>query len=172
MGGDRMVKRATVQAAAALALLFVSGCAVTTFDPSAAQLSPPPVGAATEERLEEGVYRVTFVARGDYTRAERQAGVLRRAAELTLEKGREYFVVRERESLYDSPPPSELELGVGIGVFGGSSSGAGGGIAVGGLPARSGGRATGEAAVVELRIGIFPQDDPNAYDPQALLGTN
>lgn len=169
MVGHLWSKRATGLMAAVVAALLVGGCSTTKLDPTAAQLAPPSVGATTEERLEEGVYRVTFVARGDYTRAERQAGVLRRAAELTLEQGLDYFVVVERESLYDSPPPSDLGLGVGIGVFGSSSTSVGGGIAVGGLPTRSGGRATGESAVVELRTGIVPAEDSDAYDAQLLL---
>ena len=167
---DRRIWRAMARAAALIGALALSSCSVAKLDPTAAKLSPPPVGAATDEWIEDDRYRVIFIARGDYTRAERQAGVLRRAAELTLEMGFEHFVVRERESLYDNPPPDTFpELGVGVGVFGGSSSGVGAGVSIGGLPSQRGGRATGEAAVIELRQGPAPQDSEDAYDARVLL---
>lgn len=158
-------------AVALVAPLAVAGCAVGQLDPDARDLPPPATGGAAEERLSETRYRISYAAEGDFTRAERQAGLIRRAAELTLNSGFDHFVVVNRSSFYgDERDDAASDVGVNVGVFGGSSSGIGVGLIFGAPRSVRRGRPIAEVAEIEMLAGPAPEGDPDAYDAAALIG--
>ncbi len=150
----------------AAALLALPACATT----------PPPYAAATsgasagysETQIESNRYFVTYRAPNSADVALLQDYVLLRAADLTLENGREWFWVDRRS--VDETDTSSRGPSVGIGVGGGSYGGRSGGSVGVGLSFPIGSR-TGQAAraaTFEIRFGEGPKpDDANAYDARA-----
>jgi hypothetical protein len=156
--------RRTLLALSALAAL--GACASTPeYTPAATQ------GAVGYYDLpvESNRYFVTYRANGPADAALVQDYALLRAAELTLQQGRDWFWVDRRnldESVSGGGGPS-IGIGIGGGNFG-RRSGVGVGVGVT-LPIGAPPTARARSATLEIRLGegVKP-DDPNAYDAHAL----
>jgi hypothetical protein len=153
--------------------VFAAACAVlaacaTAPPPYAAAASPTGVGYS-ETQIENNRYFVTYRAGGSADAALLQDYALLRAAELTLQNGREWFWVDRRtlddQNTYRSGP--SFGVGIGAGSWGGRS---GGSVGVGmnfPLGGAQGQRA--RAATLEIRFGEGPKPgDANAYDARAI----
>jgi hypothetical protein len=119
----------------------------------------------SEQQIEDNRYRVTF-AGNDLTPAETvQNYLLYRAAEVTLDRGYDYFTMvdrnLDRSTTYWGSGPSTY-LGTGLGRR------SGGFIGFGTSTARPIDSYTAYADVVMFR-GEKPQDDVNAYDARDVL---
>jgi hypothetical protein len=135
--------------------------------------SPPPYTAATgpntvgysETQIESNRYFVTYRSGVSAEAALLQDYALLRAADLTLQNGREWFWV-DRRTL-DEQNTQRSGPSVGIGIGGGSWGGSSGGSVGVGLNIPLGGAQAqrARAATLEIRMGEGPKpDDPNAYD--------
>jgi len=114
-----------------------------------------------QRQLEENHYTVWFVGNSATPRETVEDYVLYRCAELTLEKGYDYFVLSNRSTQGEHRPGSGVSLGIGgfrIGGSGGISIGVGTGIPVGGDQ-----KYFGEANILLMK-GRKPAGDPNAFD--------
>jgi len=154
----------TILAAAALA--FVAACASTpTYTPAAS----PNTAGYSEMQIESNRYFVTYRAPGAADSSLIQDYALLRAADLTLQNGREWFWVDRRTVDEDSARRSGPSIGVGVG--GGSwgrSSGASVGVGVN-FPLGGGGGPRATSATLEVRFGEGPKpDEANAYDARAI----
>jgi hypothetical protein len=158
------MKRAFLLAAALAAL---AACAsAPSYTPAAAQGAP----GYSEAAIESDRFFVTYRASAPADAALVQDFALLRAAEVTLQRGRDWFWVDRRtldNTAYRNSGPN-IGVGIGAGSFGrrsGVNVGVGVNIPVG---APSTGRAS--AATLEIRLGegVKP-DDPNAYDARALV---
>jgi hypothetical protein len=145
----------------ALALALLAGCATPTAYMPAAK---PGAMGYSETQIETDRYRITFkTAAGGARYAEDMA--LRRAAELTLAQGYDWFFVNNRfaETGRDSGP--QFSVGGGFGSFGRHSS-VGIGTSVG-IPLAGPGPAAD--ASLEIRLGKGPKpQDPAAYDAREI----
>ncbi len=143
---------------------------------AACATSPPPYAASSganaagysETQIESNRYYVTYRARGTADAQLIQDYALLRAADLTLQNGREWFWVDHRSvdegDGYDSGPR------IGVGIGGGSyGSHSGGSVGVGmSFPLGQRG-ATAHSATLEIRFGEGPKPDAeNAYDARAI----
>ncbi len=151
---------------AALALAAaLQGCATpTVYQPAA---KPGAVGY-TETPIEDTRYRIAFTTGTGGDAGQAFDFALLRAADLTLERGFEWFVVDDR---YGAPPPGggaspRVSVGGGVGSFGG-----GGGVSLGVGVSRTLGGA-GAAVTVEIRMGkgVKPQG-PGVYDAAGVRAT-
>src|SRR5262245_13249853 len=146
----------------------LAACA-TAPPPYAAAVSPTTVGYS-ETQIEANRYFVTYRAPGGADVSVLQDYALLRAADLTLENGREWFWVDRRT--IDGQMSNHYGPSVGVG-FGGGSWGhhSGGSVGVG-INFPLGGGRSGEqasAATLEVRFGSGPKPDaPNAYDARAI----
>jgi hypothetical protein len=119
----------------------------------------------SEQQIEDNRYRVTF-AGNDLTPADTvQNYLLYRAAEITLDRGYDYFTMvdrnLDRSTTYWGTGPSTY-LGTGFG------RGSGGFVGFGTSTARPIDSYTAYADVVMFR-GEKPADDVNAYDAREVL---
>ena len=144
---------------------------------AACATSPPPYAAATsptaagysERQIEASRYFVTYRAGGSAEAALLEDYALLRAADLTLQNGREWFWVDrrtldDRNDYYDGPR-------VGVGIGGGSwGRHSGGSVGVGmSFPLGGGQGQQARSATLEIRMGEGPKpDDPNAYDARSI----
>lgn len=149
----------------ALAALSLSACATpqpTVYQPAA---SAGAVGYS-EYRIEPGRYRITFRG-GRGAPPERVADLaLRRAADLTLADGYDWFEVSERFMREAGDPGPQMSLGFGGGSYGyhgGSSVGLGASFNLGGGPA--------VASTLEVVMGKGPKPrGANVYDARGVRG--
>lgn len=114
-----------------------------------------------ERRLEENHYTVWFIGNTATPRQTVEDYVLYRCAELTLDRGYDYFVLSNRSTQGEHHPGSGVSLGLGgfrIGGSGGISLGVGSGIPLGGDR-----KYFGEANILLMK-GRKPPNDPNAFD--------
>lgn len=153
----------TLVIAAALAL---GACATTpTYGPAATA-----TGAGySETQIEGNRYFVTYRAPSGAQESLVHDYALLRAADITLERGKEWFWVDRRSFDGQSRGPSGPTIGVGVG--GGRWSGGGGSFGSVGVsvPLGGGGGATVRSATLEIRLGEGPKpDDPNAYDARGV----
>lgn len=149
-------------------VLFLTACASTPppFAPA------PTAGAAgySETQIESNRYFVTFRAPAGASAALLQDYALLRAADLTLQNGREWFWVDRRTVDQEASRPSGPSVGVGIGAgswggHGGGSVGVGVNFPLGGGQSQQSAR----AATLEIRFGEGPKpDDANAYDARSI----
>lgn len=150
-----------IAAAAALA-----ACATTppSYAPATSQSAP----GYSETQIESNRYFVTFRAPSGADPALLQDYALLRAADLTLQNGREWFWV-DRRTL-DEQQTRQTGPSVGVGVGGGSWGGrSGGSVGVGINLPLGGQRQTARSATLEVRFGEGAKpDDPNAYDARAI----
>jgi hypothetical protein len=154
--------RTLVFVAAAFAL---SACASTP--PSYAPAASAAAAGYSETQIESNRYFVTYRAPSSADAALIQDYALLRAADLTLQNGREWFWVDRRslDGQGQSRGPS-----IGIGVGGGSYGGRGGVGGSVGLSVPLGNRGErARAATLEIRFGEGPKpDEPNAYDARSI----
>ncbi|ANP47839.1 CC0125/CC1285 family lipoprotein [Candidatus Viadribacter manganicus] len=154
-------------AAAAFALV---ACASTPAGPPYTAAASASSAGYSETQIESNRYFVTYRAPSGAEAARLEDYALLRAAELTLQNGREWFWVDRRsldqQSAARSTGPS-LGVGIGGGSYGrssGASVGVGFNIPLGNQPQAP--RARG--ATYEIRFGEGPKpDDANAYDARS-----
>lgn len=155
--------RRVLMAAAAAAVL--AGCTTTTaYGPA---MRPGAIGFA-ERPIESDRWRVSFRAGSDAPPELAQDFALRRAAELTLERGYDWFRVVDRT--LEATPPTSPRFSVGLGGGGysyGRRSASGVGVGVG--TGFGGGAAP--AASLEVLFGRGPAPlDPDVYDARGVIG--
>jgi hypothetical protein len=148
------------------ALLALSACATApTYTPATAEGG---VGYS-ERQIESNRYFVTYRAPGPADESLVHDFALLRAADITLERGGEWFWVDRRS--FDGQSRGRSGPSIGVGLGGGRWSGGGGtfgsvGVSV---PIGSGGGPTVRSATLEIRLGEGAKpDDPNAYDARAI----
>jgi len=151
-----------------VAALALGACATAAPPPYAAASTSTALGYS-ETQIESNRYFVSYRAPSGADAALLQDYALLRAAELTLQHGREWFWVDRRTT--DQTMTRSGGSSVGIGVGGGSwgrRSGASVGV---GINVPLGGRQSGErarGATLEIRFGEGPKpDDANAYDARS-----
>lgn len=159
----RMLPRRSGLAVAAAAVLTLGACA--SLAPYGPQMGQGGQGYI-ETPIEANRYRVTYNGVGDPARVADYA--LLRAAELTLERGYDWFEVTQRWTDGRPDPrggvrPS-VSIGAGSGRYGGySTSGVGVGIGLN----LTGPGATSTTLEVVMGRGTKP-DSPHAYDAREL----
>ena len=119
----------------------------------------------SERRIEQDRYQVRFAAGADMSIAETEDLALRRAAQLTLDEGGDWFLVvqRSREGNDRDPVSVGTSASYSTGSRGFSSRGIGLGI-------RFDGSAGQKTAMVEILIRSGTRsDDANAYDARDVL---
>jgi hypothetical protein len=119
----------------------------------------------SQNRIEQDRFRVRFAAGSDTEFDEAENMALRRAAEITLDNGGDWFLVTNRQREGNDRNPVGVSTGVSIssGSRGRSSRGVGLGLRFDGD--------AGEKSVslmILIRSGPLPQD-PNAYDARNVL---
>jgi hypothetical protein len=153
-------------------LIFAAVAALAACAATPAYSPAPSPGAAgySETRIESNRFFVTYRAAGAADAAMLQDYALLRAADLTLQNGRDWFWVDHRaldqESARAAMGPS-IGVGIGAGSFGrrsGVNVGVGMNFPLGGAPA--GTRARSAAVEIRFGEGVKP-DDANAYDARA-----
>lgn len=155
-----------IRVLAVAAALTLAACASSAPPPYAAAPSATSAGYS-ETQIESNRYFVSFHAPRGASAAALQDYALLRAAELTLQNGREWFWVDRRttDDIQGRSGPS-IGVGVGGGSYGGSggaSVGVGMNIPIGGA---QGPRARG--ATLEVRFGEGAKPDAaNAYDARS-----
>jgi hypothetical protein len=147
------------------ALACLAACAST---PVYAPSPSPGAAGYSETRIESNRYSVSYRAGGSVDAAMVQDYALLRAADLTLQNGRDWFWV-DRRTLDNAPARSGPSIGVGVGAGswggnGGVNVGVGVNIPIGG--AAPGTRARGATLDIRFGEGVKP-DDANAYDAHA-----
>jgi hypothetical protein len=150
----------------AAAMLGLTACASV---PSYAPAASASAAGYSETQIESNRFFVTYRAAGAADAALLQDYALLRAADLTLQNGRDWFWVDRRTLLEEGAQSSGPSLGIGIGGgnYGrhtGVNVGVGINIPLGGAPA--GTRARGASVEIRFGEGVKP-DDPNAYDAHA-----
>ena len=152
------------------AALLLAACASSAPPPYAAAPSATTAGYS-ETQIESNRYFVSFRAPRGASAEALQDYALLRAAELTLQNGRDWFWV-DRRSTDDMQGRSGPSIGVGVG--GGSYGGhGGGGVGVGlNIPLGGGSGPRARGASLEVRFGEGPKpDEPNAYDARSTAGS-
>ena len=150
-----------------LAALALAACAT----------SPPPYTPAastravgySETQIEGNRYFVTYRAPSGADAALVQDYALLRAADLTLQNGRDWFWVDRRT--VDEVDARNSGPSVGVGIGGGSDGRhSGGGVGVGiNIPLGGQSAQRASAVTLEVRFGDGPKpDDANAYDARSL----
>ena len=153
--------------AAALSAGLLAACAgtPTTYGPAGSASNA--VGY-DELRIEDDRWRVTFTGGSDATTADAERLALRRAAELTLEAGYDWFEVAARRSEGSGSDRSPVRVGGSVGqTFGsGGFSGTSTGLGISFSP----GRESRVAVTMEIvaRRGERP-DRLDAYDARSIL---
>lgn len=162
--------RTRVLAALAGGLAFAAGlgaCASvpTPYGPAAVQSGY----GFTEQRIERDRFVVRFRANAATSPEVARAHALRRAAEITLGEGYDWFQVVSRRVDEGQGGPAAPSVGVSVGG-GGGSSGSYGGVGVGlNFPVGGGGEPTEAVLEVLLRPGQPAVSQPDAYNARAVL---
>lgn len=149
---------------AAFALAALTACAST---PTYAPATAPGGAGYSEAQIESNRFFVTYRARGSAEASLLSDYALLRAAELTIERGGDWFWV-DRRTMDEASARSGPSIGVGVG--GGSWGGRGGGsVGVGvNFPLGGGGGQRASAVTFEIRIGEGPKpDSADAYDARS-----
>ncbi|MGE0047062.1 MAG: hypothetical protein AB7J28_06600 [Hyphomonadaceae bacterium] len=145
---------------AALFALSLAACA--SAPPAYAPAGGPGRAGYSDLRIEQNRFRVTYRAPGGADARVLDNYVLRRAAQVTLANGDEWFIVDRRELEPAGRSGPSLSLGIGGASFGGSS-GVGVGLGVG-IPL-GGSRTNAAAAILDIRTGRGPRPEgQNVYD--------
>lgn len=146
----------------ALGALLLAGCAAT---PSYGPAARDGAMGYTSQQIESGRFRISYTD-DDPSRARDLA--LLRAAEVTLEAGKDWFQITNRYGEAEpvrSSSGTSVSVGGSTGSYGRSSVGVGVGI---GFPI--GGSSSGKfTEVLEIVTGAGDKpDDPNAYDARSV----
>lgn len=154
--------RAWICSAGFAAIATLSACATPTLYQPA---TGPAAQGYSEMAIEERRYRVSFRSGSDTSVEASRDFALRRAADLTIENGYDWFAVTDRitEPAVGGGGP-RFSVGLGGADFG-SSSAIGGGVGVG-----FGGRSqTGYVTTLEIVMGAGPKpESPDAYDARSV----
>ncbi|MGB3625009.1 MAG: hypothetical protein WA989_04225 [Henriciella sp.] len=146
--------------AATLAVAGLSAC--TTAQPYGPASSASAQGYMVQP-IESNRYRVSYTA---LSPEEARRLALRRAAEVTVEQGADWFRVVSSYTDQDLSRSGGSSVSVG-GSSGGYSSGVGVGVGIG-LPLGGGTEKTTES--LEIITGTGPKpDEPNAYEAESVL---
>lgn len=141
-----------------LVSLLLSACAATPY-----QAQTKGYGYS-EQKLEADRYRVAFAGNGRTSLETVQNSLMYRAAELTLENGRDYFVLAGTSTQGEQGRSPGVGIGIGGFRFGGS-----GGLGIGVSTGTGGNRqAYWVQADILLRSGPRPAADPQAFDAREL----
>ena len=144
-------------ALAALALLAACATAPSVYGPSAGPGDP----GFSQTQIEETRFRVTYTGTSGDSMQRGQDFGLGRAAELTLERGHDWFIVTDRYATKSRAGGTGLSIGAGFG-------GGGSGFGLGANRSFSG-RAETEASL-EIVLGSGPiPNNGNAHDARAVL---
>jgi len=146
-------------ALSALCLVLLAGCETT------GGYGPPPVGASVQD-IEPGRFRVTFRGVSRASQAEVRDRALLRAANLTLERGYDWF--RIVDGFDDLAPPTSPRITLGLGT---SSYGRRSGVDVGGATSFGGEGTFVSTIEVIAGRGQRPADSPEIYDARAVSST-
>ena len=122
-----------------------------------------------EIRIESNRYRVQFNGGKDASRLDVEKLALKRAADLTLANGGEWFRVVKKDIWKDGDRGAGRRTGVGVGASGGSrGSSVGLGVSIDLTPDQS-----RYIAMLEIIIGQGdqPTDETDIYDAQSVLKT-
>jgi hypothetical protein len=125
---------------------------------------PPPVGYS-EQDLEPGRFRATFRGASRVSEAEVRDRALLHAAELTLQRGYDWFRVVDRFN--DIAPPTRPRFSIGLGT---SSYGRSSAVGVGGSTS-FGGEGTYVATLEVLAGRGQSAQTPDVYDARAVAST-
>ena len=152
-------------------LIFAAACVGLTACASAPAYAPatsPTSAGYSETQIENNRYFVTYRAPGAADVRLLEDYALLRAADLTLQNGREWFWVDRRTLDEQNAQRSGPSFGVGIG--GGSWGGrSGGSVGVGMSFPLGGGVQRANSTTLEIRLGEGPKPDAsNAYDARAV----
>lgn len=124
---------------------------------------PQQVGFS-EQRIEPGRYRIFFHGAPGAPRAMVEDYALRRAADLTLSDGYDWFRVYDRTVAYNRPTGPQVGLSIG-GMSFGRHSAVGGGVGTS-FPLGGGPSVT---ATLEVTMGKGPRPpSPDAYDARGV----
>ena len=152
------------------AVLALTACATTGAPPPYAAAASPTSAGYFETQIESTRYFVNYRAPSGAEAARLEDYALLRAAELTLQNGRDWFWVDRRTlDQQDDGRSSGPRIGVGVGgaTFGGNSSaGVGVGMTFPLGSGQAGLRARGATLEVRFGEGLKP-DDANAYDARS-----
>lgn len=148
------------------AFLVLAACATA---PAYAPAAGPAAAGYSETQIESNRYFVTYRASGSADTALLQDFAMLRAAELTVQNGRDWFWVDRRTFDDQRMQHTGPSIGVGIGAGNwGRHSGVNVGVGVN-IPIGGQNVTRARAATVEIRLGDGAKpDDPNAYDAHAL----
>jgi hypothetical protein len=152
--------------ASSLIALILAAC--ETAPPMAYQPVPGPRGVGfSEQRIEPGRYRIAFRGAPGASRAMVEDYALRRAADLTVADGYDWFRVYDRATTFNPPSGPQVGLSIG-GVSFGRRSAVGGGVGTS-FPLGGGGSIT---ATLEVTMGKGPRPPgPDVYDARSVQET-
>lgn len=121
----------------------------------------------TEQRIEPGRYRIAFRGAPGAPRGLVEDFALRRAADLAVADGYDWFRVYERSMTFNPPSGPRVGLSIGGMSFGGHSA-VGGGVGTS-FPLGEGGSLT---ATLEVAMGKGPRPPgPDVYDARGVQET-
>lgn len=148
-----------------LSALALAACASTPVYGPAARAG---ASGYSERQIENDRFYITYNAPNGADAQLLQDYALLRAADITIEHGRDWFWVDRRaldENPYQRSGP-QVGLSVGGASFGGhSATGVGVGLS---FPLGGGGAQRAHSATIEMRLGSGPKpDQPNAFDARA-----
>jgi len=153
--------------AAALAL---AACATTPEAPPYAAATSPNGAGYSETQIESDRYFVSYRAPNSAEVVRLEDYALLRAAELTLQNGREWFWV-DRRTIDQEQDSRSSGPSIGVGIGGGSYGRRSGGSVGVGMTFPLGSRdqpARARGATFEIRFGEGPKpDDASAYDARS-----
>lgn len=119
----------------------------------------------SEQQIEDDRFRVHFDGGSDVSYQDLEAMVLRRAAELTLEEGGDWFIVVTRSRDGDERNP--VRVGGGVGQTWGSRGYSGSSVGIG-ISLTPG--AGSKSVAIEILVRSGPRaDTPDAYDARSIL---
>lgn len=150
--------RRTLATTLALTLILASCATTTPYGPAHDGLG------YTDQQLDANRFRVTFAGNESTERETVENYLLYRAAEVTLERGYDYFVIANRDTSDETSYQQRGGSGFSIGGFGFGGGGWGSSVGV-----STGGTADAESeytAMAEILVyrGIKPEDDRDAFD--------
>jgi hypothetical protein len=150
-------------------IAFATLAACATTPPAYAPAASASAAGYSETQIEANRYFVTYRAPRSADAALLQDYALRRAAELTLQSGHDWFWVDRRTVEDDQGRRSGPSVGVGVGGSSwGGNTGVGASVGLS-FPLGGGGGPRARAATLEVRFGDGPKpDEPNAYDARAV----
>ena len=119
----------------------------------------------SDQRIEADRFRVRFGSGSDMSLEETEDMALRRAAELTLDHGADWFLVVSRDHAGNDRDP--VRLGGSVGHSVGSRRYSGTSVGLGLTFDASAGEKEATLEIL-IRSGTMP-DDPNAYDARDVL---